>query len=461
MAVIGAFMVPHPPLIVPEVGCGKEQAVADTVKAYREAGKKIACLAPETVVIATPHSVMYTDYFHISPGDGARGDFSQFGAAESRICTDYDREMTELITRLAKEDGFMAGTAGEREKQLDHASMIPLYFIQQNYQEFQTVRIGLSGLSLSDHYTMGQYVKKAADSLGRKTVFIASGDLSHRLMEDGPYGYCEEGPRYDSRIMKTMESGNFLELFEFDEEFLEKAGECGHRTFVMLAGALDGTAVKTEKLSYEGPFGVGYGVCAFEPLREDPDRKFKDEYVRLQRKKAERRQAREDCFVRLARLSLESYVRNGTAIGVPKGLPEELLSNRAGVFVSLKKEGRLRGCIGTICATKSSVAEEIIQNAVSAGARDPRFPPVREEELDQLEYSVDVLGKTEKVTSMEELDAQKYGVIVTRGGRRGLLLPNLSGVDTVDEQIEIAKQKAGIGEEESVQIERFEVIRHR
>lgn len=137
--------------------------------------------------------------------------------------------------------------------------------------------------------------------------------------------------------------------------------------------SLDGTAVKTEKLSYEGPFGVGYGVCAFEPLREDPDRKFKDEYLRLQRKKAERRQAREDCFVRLARLSLESYVRNATAIGVPKGLPEELLSNRAGVFVSLKKEGRLRGCIGTICATKSSVAEEIIQNAVSAGARDPRF----------------------------------------------------------------------------------------
>ena len=427
MAVIGAFMVPHPPLLIPGVGCGKEQAAADTVKAYREAGKKIACLAPETVVIATPHSVMYTDYFHISPGDGARGDFSQFGAEESRISTGYDREMTELITRLAEEDGFMAGTAGEQEKQLDHASMIPIYFIQQTYQEFQTVRISLSGLSLSDHYTMGQYVKKAADCLGRKTVFIASGDLSHRLMEDGPYGYCEEGPRYDSRIMKTMESGDFLELFNFDEEFLEKAGECGHRAFVMLAGALDGIAVKTEKLSYEGPFGVGYGVCSFEPLRE----------------------------------SLESYVRNGTMIGVPKGLPEDLLSSRAGVFVSLKKEGRLRGCIGTICATKSSVAEEIIQNAVSAGARDPRFSPVREEELAQLEYSVDVLGKTQKVTSMEELDAQKYGVIVTRGGRRGLLLPNLSGVDTVDEQIEIAKQKAGIGEEESVQVERFEVIRHR
>ncbi|MCQ4987267.1 AmmeMemoRadiSam system protein A, partial [Anaerostipes caccae] len=101
------------------------------------------------------------------------------GAEESRISTGYDREMTELITRLAEEDGFMAGTAGEQEKQQDHASMIPIYFIQQTYQEFQTVRISLSGLSLSDHYTMGQYEKKAADCLGRKTVFIASGDLSH------------------------------------------------------------------------------------------------------------------------------------------------------------------------------------------------------------------------------------------------------------------------------------------
>lgn len=228
-----------------------------------------------------------------------------------------------------------------------------------------------------------------------------------------------------------------------------------------MAGVLDGMDVKAERLSYEGPFGVGYGVCTYEPLGENPERKFKDKYLEKQQKKAEQRRAREDSFVRLARLSLESYVKNGTVIGVPKDLSHDLLKERAGVFVSLKKEGRLRGCIGTICATKSTVAEEIIWNAVSAGARDPRFSPVKAEELYQLEYSVDVLGKTQKITSFEELDAKKYGIIVSRGGRRGLLLPNLSGVDTVEEQIEIAKQKAGIGEEESVQIERFEVIRHR
>lgn len=461
MAVIGAFMVPHPPLIIPSVGRGKEQAVEKTVQAYKEVAKETAKLAPETVVIATPHSVMYTDYFHISPGAGAQGDFGQFGAKETCVQTVYDQELTEAVSDLAERDGFMAGTRGEREAQLDHAFMIPLYFLNQCCQDFKTVRMSLSGLSLTDHYTMGQYVRAAAQQLDRKIVFIASGDLSHRLREDGPYGFCEEGPLYDQRIMEAMGSGNFLKLFEFQEEFLQKAGECGHRSFTIMAGTLDGTKVKAERLSYEGPFGVGYGICAYEPLGEDPERKFKDQYLEKQKKKAEQRQAREDSFVRLARLSLESYVRSGTVIGIPGNLPEELMRERAGVFVSLKKEGRLRGCIGTICATKSTVAEEIIQNAVSAGARDPRFPPVKEEELNQLEYSVDVLGKTRKVTSFEELDAKKYGIIVSRGGRRGLLLPNLSGVDTVEEQIEIAKQKAGIGEEESVQVERFEVIRHR
>lgn len=461
MAVIGAFMVPHPPLIIPSVGRGKEQAVEKTVQAYKEVAERVVRLAPETVVIATPHSVMYTDYFHISPGTEAQGDFGQFGESSTRISTVYDRELTETISALAEKDGFMAGTDREQEAQLDHASMIPLYFINQRYTDYQTVRMSLSGLSMTDHYTMGQYVRKAALQLGRKTVFIASGDLSHRLLEDGPYGFRKEGPAYDKKIMEVMGDGDFRKLFEFDEEFLEKAGECGHRSFMIMAGALDGTDVKAERLSYEGPFGVGYGVCAYEPLGENPERKFKDKYLDKQKRKAEQRQAREDSFVRLARLSLESYVRNGTVIGVPGNLSGDLLKERSGVFVSLKKEGRLRGCIGTICATKSTVAEEIICNAVSAGARDPRFPQVKEEELYQLEYSVDVLGKTQKVTSFEELDAEKYGIIVSRGGRRGLLLPNLSGVDTVEEQIEIAKQKAGIGEEESIQIERFEVIRHR
>ena len=138
-----------------------------------------------------------------------------------------------------------------------------------------------------------------------------------------------------------------------------------------------------------------------------------------------------------------------------------MYSNRAGVFVSLKEEGRLRGCIGTIAPVRASIAEEIIENAISAATKDPRFQAVEPEELDRLIYSVDVLGETEEISSEAELDVKRYGVVVSRGYKRGLLLPNLDGVDTVDEQVTIAKRKAGIPEDaEDIRLERFEVVRH-
>ena len=147
-------------------------------------------------------------------------------------------------------------------------------------------------------------------------------------------------------------------------------------------------------------------------------------------------------------------------IKIPDGLPRGMLEQRAGTFVSLHVDGNLRGCIGTIGPVRGSVAEEIIENAVSAATRDPRFEPVTPAELHYLEYSVDVLGPTEHIDSRDQLDVKRYGVIVTRGGRRGLLLPNLDGVNDVDEQIDIAKRKAGIAAGEEVELERFEVVRH-
>lgn len=137
-----------------------------------------------------------------------------------------------------------------------------------------------------------------------------------------------------------------------------------------------------------------------------------------------------------------------------------MYETQAGVFVSIKKDGGLRGCIGTIQAVQASVAEEIIQNAISAATKDPRFSPVLKEELPWLSLSVDVLGDAERIDSEDALDVKRYGVIVTNGSRRGLLLPNLDGVDTAAEQVAIAKRKAGILEHENVLLERFEVVRH-
>ncbi|MBD5521644.1 MAG: AmmeMemoRadiSam system protein A [Lachnospiraceae bacterium] len=434
MSIILTCMLPHPPLIVPAVGRGEEQKIQKTIDAYHETARRIAACQPETIVLISPHQVMYADYFHISPGESAYGDFGQFRAPGEQMKVFYDTAFVEKLCALAEEKDLPAGTLGQHDRMLDHGTMVPLYFVNQYWTDYQLVRIGLSGLPLTTHYELGQCIKETANALNRKVVIIASGDLSHRLKEDGPYGYREEGPAYDARIMDVMGRGDFGRLLEFSEDFCEKAGECGHRSFTIMAGALDKMKVTTEKLSYEGPFGVGYGICTYNVC--------------------------EDAYVQLARKTIEGYVRTGKKIKVPDGLPQEMYERQAGTFVSIKENGNLRGCIGTIQAVQESIAEEIINNAISASTRDPRFFPIEAWELDKLTISVDVLGETERIDSLDQLDVQRYGVIVTKGYKRGLLLPNLEGVDTVEEQIAIAKDKAGISAQEEVELERFEVVRH-
>lgn len=460
MGILGAIMVPHPPLIIPDVGKGQERGIQRTIDAYQEAVRRVAALLPETIVLISPHQVMYADYFHISPGKGAEGNFGQFGAGRTKIEATYDTEFVEKLCRLTTLKGLPAGTEGERKRQLDHGTMVPLYFMNQYFRQYRLVRIGLSGLSFAKHYELGQCVKEAAELLGRRTVVIASGDLSHRLKEDGPYGYQKEGPEYDRRIMRVMGQASFGELLEFGEDFCEKAGECGHRSFTIMAGTLDRTNVQAENLSYEGPFGVGYGVCAYEVVGSNAAQNYKEQYEEKERVRIMEQRAQEDAYIQLARNAVEAYVRGRKVLEVPKDLPKEMYTEQAGAFVSIKENGALRGCIGTIQATQTCIAEEIIGNAISASSRDYRFSPIEEGELDKLTISVDILGPREPIDSADELDVLRYGVIVTKGNKRGLLLPNLEGVDTVEEQIAIAKRKAGIGVSEKVVLERFEVVRH-
>ena len=165
-------------------------------------------------------------------------------------------------------------------------------------------------------------------------------------------------------------------------------------------------------------------------------------------------------LVKLAKDAVESYVRHGRILNPPQQLTPEM-KERAGVFVSLHRRGELRGCIGTFEPLKSDVTQEIIANAISSATRDPRFLPVEADELDDLEYSVDILNSPEPVSDTDQLDPEKYGVIVESGFRRGLLLPDLEGVDSVEEQIRICRLKAGIARDEAVNLYRFEVRRFR
>ncbi len=459
MPINKAYIVPHPPLIIPDIGKGKERAIHKTLDAYIKIAKDIAKIKPDTIIISSPHSTMYGDYFHISPRDVAVGDFSAFGADEVRIEVKYNHDLRLDIINACKVNGIHAGMLGEKDASLDHGTLIPLYFIRKYYEDFKIIRISPSGLPQIDHYRLGTIINETIPE-DINAVWIASGDLSHKLKEDGPYGISDEGLEFDSIINEIISTGEFSRILDLKPEFCYKAAECGLGSITMMLGTMEGYKAETKILSYQDTFGVGYMVAEISKGEPDITRNFGKEYIDKFRSQLEYKRSNEDEFVRLARESLEYYVAQGKEMPLPKGLDTELMDKRAGTFVSLHIDGNLRGCIGTIGPTTSSIAAEIIQNAVSAGTSDFRFNPVRPDELNKIDYSVDVLLPAERVTDISELDVKKYGIIVRSGRKSGLLLPNIDGVDSIEKQISIAKNKAGIDEDEDFTVQRFQVIRH-
>ena len=490
MGIVFACAVPHPPLIVPAVGRGQEREIQATVDAYRAVAAEVVAMQPDVIVVTSPHAPYFRDAFHVTTDEELPGSMRQFRAPGCRIDARCDVAFAKAVAAGLREADIPAVTSEYYPDDMDHGTFVPLYFVKEAAREAVAageveplcgdlpcpiVRIGLSLLPKERHRELGRVIARVAEEQGKRTVFIASGDLSHKLKADGPYGFVPEGPDFDEEICKLFAAGDLEGLFRMDDAMCDAAAECGLRSFMIMAGALEGLDVRAELLSHEGTFGVGYGVAAFRIAGEEPPVKAakaakatkEDEPVKETAANAAAPVAAApatddmDPCIRLARLSVETIVRTGKPAKLPDDVPEELLSMRAGAFVSLHEYGNLRGCIGTISATCANVAQEILQNGISACLRDPRFDPVSPDELDFLEYSVDVLGEAEPIDSPEQLDPVRYGVIVTKGWRRGLLLPNLEGVGTVADQLSIAKRKAGISpRDDDVQLERFEVVRH-
>jgi AmmeMemoRadiSam system protein A/AmmeMemoRadiSam system protein B len=449
--IAGAFIFPHPPIMVEEVGESETKKVSDTVAGALEASERIAEIKPDVIILITPHGAMLEDAMAIAADERLQGSLARFGAPGTKLSFDNDLELADKIMEQADKKQVYCIPIHEDVKKtyrvepgMDHGAIVPLYFVSKKHRHFKLVHITYSLLSREQHYKFGIAIRDAVAELDRRAVIIASGDLSHRLIKNAPAGFDPRGAEYDKKYMKIIREGDVTGLLSMPAGFLEAAGECAYNSTVVLMGCLDGCSLKGEVISYEGPFGVGY--CVAEIQSE----------VCTDKKKV----ISSDPYVQLAIDTLETYVRTGRKIDVPEGLPDEMKTRRAGVFVSLKKYGELRGCIGTIRPTTKNIALEIIQNAISAGTGDPRFLPVEESELSELVYSVDVLGEPEPITTKEELDVKRYGVIVRSGYKSGLLLPNLEGVDTVDYQVSIALQKAGIRPGEPYKMERFEVVRH-
>lgn len=448
-SIIHAGIYPHPPIVVPEVGGGEEKKISATAAALEKLASRVKDSGADTLVIISPHGTVFRDAVSLLAEGELRGSLARFGAPSVDLRFTTDLEAVGAIGIEAGRQGIPTMPLDMKSAasfgvlpELDHGALVPLYFLDKAGVHLPIVHITFGLLTPGQLYKFGMAVTKALSSLNRRAAIVASGDLSHRLTLDAPAGFSPQGEKFDNRIVELIEAYDVPSILSLDQSLLDKAGECGYRSFLICFGMLDGYSISSEILSYEGPFGVGYLVADLSPHRELVNQPS----------------AGESEHVRLARQTLETYVKTGKKIKLPADSP--LTKQKAATFVSLKVDGQLRGCIGTLEPVRENIAGEIMENAISAGIHDPRFRPVTADELPTLTYSVDVLSEAEEVRGPADLDHRKYGVIVQSGHRRGVLLPDLEGVDTVEEQLSIALQKAGISPQEPYKIFRFLVQRY-
>jgi len=316
--------------------------------------------------------------------------------------------------------------------QYEHSIEVQIPFLQYFKSDIKLVPIVLAHTTGAIYKEIGREIAQAIKDLNKEAVIIASSDMTH-------YEPQESAKRKDNQAIEAILNLDEDELLKrVDKLNISMCGYAPVASLISAAKQLGATGAELVRYQTSGDTTgdyssvVGYAgiiITGMSPL------------------------------ARLAKKTVETFVKEGKT---PK--PEELtleMMEKAGVFVSIHKLDGLRGCIGTFEPTKENVAEEIIANAVSSAARDPRFPPVAPDELKDLEYSVDVLTRPEPIESEDQLDPKKYGVIVECGWRRGLLLPDLEGVDSVDYQIDICRQKAGIAPDEPIKLYRFEVRRYK
>jgi len=404
MPVCLAALMCHAPIVVPAVGGVRGRAGWRTTRAMAEVGERAARCGADRVIVVSPHTPRHRGRWAARRGRVV-GDLGRFGARGAGV----DLPGDEIADRL--------GLAVAHDEGVDHGALVPLWFLADAGWAGPTTVIALPGGDV-DAVAFGA---RLAELPGR-TCLIASGDMSHRLIPGAPSGFDARAQAFDDAFVAALRADDWAAARAAEPR--ELAAEDVIDSFGVAVGAV-GAPTHAEVLHYEGPWGVGY--C--EALLHDP----------------------EPPPWALARQALTAAVLH-RPFQPPPGPPA------AGVFVTLRKDGRLRGCIGRITDLPDLHAG-LGASARSAGLDDPRFPPVQADELPDLSYEVSVLQAPEPARP-DQLDPAVYGVIVSAGLRRGVLLPAVETVDTVADQLAIARRKGGIGEHEEVQLQRFVVAKH-
>lgn len=467
------IFVPHPPIILEEIGNGREKEAINTIKGMEFLAKKIADKKPDTIIFISPHGNSFSNGTCILFEQKVCGNFESFGCKNINYSKNTNMELSSKIYKEIEDKAFNVVLLDNKiaaqyqvKVYLDHGVMVPMYFIDKYYSNYNIVHITPGFTGLEENYHIGKLIQDVINKEESNIIIICSGDLSHALSETGPYRYNEKGSFFDNLVKSGIENKNAIDLLSLDYQTIEDAAQCGLRSFLMGFGSMDGYDYESKVLSYEGPFGVGY-LTGFLDLINKNHKSVLETIQDNKKNNYNIRVKNEDEYILLARRSIEFYTKTGRKLNFKyvkenfsPGFVDKCLKKRSGAFVSIHKDDMLRGCIGTISAACDNLLDEIIYNSISACSNDPRFEPVREDELYDLDIKVDILYESEEINSKEELDVKKYGVIVEKGLKRGLLLPNLEGINDVNQQVSIAMQKAGITDEKGMKLFRFEVERH-
>lgn len=472
---IGVAITPHPPIVMKEIGKGRERDAEETIKGLNGIGDIILEMAPEVLICITPHGNVFSDGICVLNEERVKGSLQSFGHPEINMEKAIDLDFVDYLIDTFQEEEipsvFLDNKIAKEYNlrvELDHGLIVPLSFIDEKYQNYQIVHITIGMLKHLELYRIGKLIGDTIILSGKRAVVLVSGDLSHCLKEDSPYEFNPAGQAFDDSLVSMIKNKSFEEILNIPKDTYTAAAECGLKPIIMGIGVVDGYSTNVEVLSYEGPYGVGYMNAYIEAVEKNQE-SLLNKYINERRDIYDLKKRTENIYVALARAAIEEWVHTGKYLDwdaymdiiLPREAIEELEKRRGGAFVSIHNNGHLRGCIGTTMATRENLADEIISNAVKAASEDPRFYPIGVNELEDLEIKVDVLGEIVAISGIEELDVKEYGVVVEGSrGRRGLLLPDLEGVDTPQQQVDIAMEKAGLDKGEVVKLFRFKVTRY-
>ena len=431
-------LLPHAPILVPAVGGARCREVKATIDAMREVAQAAVATRPVAMVVVSPHSPRRPRSFGLWGGRRLRGSLVRFRAPAAGIDLPVADGLAAAVRSQAGASGVTTWWIDDDEE-LDHGAVVPLWFLAEAGWSGPTLVMSLDYPGDQGCIAMGRALGEAVARAGGGSVaVIASGDMSHALRPEGPAGFHPSGALFDQAMIDRLRAGEAAGLDTIPERLRDEAAEDAWDSTRLAVAAADDRMGGHRVLSYEGPFGVGYGVAvlyAFGTACGDAL----------------------DGLPGLARRSVEDAL--GVARHPAPAVVDGPLAEARAVFVTLHDaHGLLRGCIGALAPEYGSLADEVWHFARQAAFHDPRFPAVSAAELPGLRFEVSVLDPPQPVASSDELDPSRYGVVVRASGdRRGVLLPDLPGVGAVADQIEIARRKARIGDDEPFALERFTV----